>query len=179
MAMMDAADVAWEKELNDLEKVLKQCLECRTKKRIDERLTLRLAFKAFDTDNSGEVCYREFVRALEKFGLVASQQVRGLFDRYASMDMSKESLSYEEFSRGLFGPVEHKPQPQPRKDAHSWGLDGDAQLRQSPANRWANSTEDLSPNQRPLRQMSIANPKHRDQKPPTWERDEYGGWRQV
>jgi hypothetical protein len=165
----------WEAEVNKLETVLKQCLECRVKKCVDERLILRNAFRAFDTDNSGEVCYREFVRALEKFGLVASPAVRGLFDRYALMD-NDQTLSYEEFSVGLFG--SYKPPVPAKRDKESWSLNTDLQQRESPANGWATSTDQLSPNHRPVRVMSIANPRHRDQKPPNWSRDEDGSWHQ-
>ena len=137
----------WEADVNEIEKVLKQCLECRVKNCVNERLILRNAFRIFDTDNNGTVDYREFVRALEKFGLAATPQVRGLFDRYAQIDsVESETMSYDEFASGLFG--SEKPPIPPKRDTHSWSLNGDTQMRESPANRWATSVDQLAPNER-------------------------------
>jgi len=79
---------------------------------VNEERTLKAAFKQFDTDGSGEVSFREFALAMERFGLsvqkpnarskggVPPEVLRGLFDRY-NADQS-EALSYLEFSNGLF-----------------------------------------------------------------------------
>ena len=78
----------------------------------NEVRALKETFKRFDQDNSGEVNFREFCRAMECFGLSVSQPgqkgsggvppdvLRGLFNRY-NTDRS-ECISYLEFTSGLF-----------------------------------------------------------------------------
>ena len=78
----------------------------------NEVRALKETFKRFDQDNSGEVNFREFCRAMECFGLSVSQPgqkgsggvppdvLRGLFNRY-NTDGS-ECISYLEFTSGLF-----------------------------------------------------------------------------
>jgi len=174
-----AADRAWENELNKLEKTLLTCLECRAKPLMPEALVCRAAFKSFDTDSDGYIDYREFVRGMEKFGLNASPAVRGLFDRYAGTDGESETLSYDEFVKGILGYLDdgqEKPPVPPRKDVHSWELNGDAQRRNSPANKWQNSSPDGFPNQRPIRQISLANDKWRSTPHWKWSKDDDGNW---
>ena len=173
---MGDVDDQWEKELNHLESVLKDCLEARANPRlcVNERLTLMRSFRTFDTNNSGDICYPEFVRSLERFGLVASPAVRGLYDRYAMIDGIGTSLTYSEFCDGLYG--DNKPPPQPRKDRSDWELPSMERMRESPTNKWQNSSDQLSPSKRPVRVVSIANPKHREMPPVKWSKDANGDW---
>ena len=85
----------------DLEKKLIKSLECRVKPWVNESLALKQAFHKNTTSTAIE--YHEFARALEKFGLVPSPALRGLFDRYALVDTGGEQklLSTEDFARGL------------------------------------------------------------------------------
>lgn len=101
-------------ELNALEVLLKRCIYGKSKEGANEELVLQKAFKQFDADGSGEVSYSEFVRAMERFGLVVTSEIlpgrasggvreevmRGLFDRY-NTDGS-EAISYSEFAAGLY-----------------------------------------------------------------------------
>ena len=128
---------------------------------------LKLAFKAFD-NGSGQVSYREFVKALEKYGLTACQGVRGLFDRY-NTSVGSDALSYAEFIRGLFGGV--KPPAPARSERSVWAIA--EQLRDTPTARWASSSEDLSPPRRAVRVVSIAN-EQRQQPPLKWRRGPSG-----
>ena len=100
-----------EGDMNVLERILTKNIYSKSQG-VNEEQTLKKAFKQFDTDGSGEVSFREFTLAMERFGLsvqkpeargkggVPPEVLRGLFDRYNS-DQS-ESLSYLEFSNGLF-----------------------------------------------------------------------------
>merc|ERR1719201_1577498 len=79
---------------------------------VSEERTLKAAFKQFDVDGSGEVSFREFSLAMERFGLsimkpgdrgkggVPPEVLKGLFDRY-NKDGS-ECISYQEFAAGLY-----------------------------------------------------------------------------
>ena len=170
-----ADEKAWTAELNALEETLKQCLESRAKPCVNEMVTLKRAFVAFDADNSGQVSYKEFVRALEKFGFTASPSVRGLFDRYARVDGDNDNLSYTEFSAGLFG--DEKPPVHPKPGPGEWLLEDALIMRTTPANKWQGSTGELvaSPT-RAVRQLSIANEKHRGQPPWKWSQGADGQW---
>jgi hypothetical protein len=79
--------------------VLEQILQNIFQKSVgtNEVRALKETFKRFDQDNSGEVNFREFCRAMECFGLSV---LRGLFNRY-NTDGS-ECISYLEFTSGLF-----------------------------------------------------------------------------
>lgn len=101
-----------EGDLNILENILKKNIYGKSQG-VNEERTLKAAFKQFDTDGSGEVSFKEFGKAMELFGLqvmkpgdrgkggIPPEVLRGLFDRY-NLDQS-ESISYAEFSKGLFG----------------------------------------------------------------------------
>lgn len=96
--------------VNLVEKILKQAIYNK-QKAVSESKVLAAAFKQFDVDKSGECSFKEFVQAMERFGLciddgspgcggVPMDVLRALFDRY---DTGGEgSLSYEEFAKGLF-----------------------------------------------------------------------------
>ena len=174
---------AWNAELNDLEDKLKKAIEQRVKPCSSAMHTLKLAFKAVDFDelghpaDTGSVSYGEFCLALERFGLYASQGVRGLYDRYQA-DREAEALDYLEFAKGLYG--SDKPWPPPAKREVSMFRSASTErLREAPANRWGNSTAELSPDRRPVRAVSLANPKWRDQPPKQWMRDANGAWQEV
>ena len=151
----DAA--AWEAELNALEKTLKECLKVRAKPLVDEVLTLKRAFKAFDFNDSGQIEYKEFVRALEKFGMSPTPAVRGLFDRYAQVDGNANGISYAEFTAGFFGEAKNKPPVPPKPSRGAWFLDGDfRQLRTAPANSWqGSSAEKIQSPERVVKAISI------------------------
>jgi hypothetical protein len=101
-------------EVSSLESILKKGIYAKAKKGVTEERTLKEAFKAFDANGSGRVSFKEFVSALERFGLQVTSELmpgrssggvrgdvmRALFDRY-NTDGS-ESLSYEEFIVGLY-----------------------------------------------------------------------------
>lgn len=172
---MSAEEVAWAAELDNLEDVLKKAIAQRVKPCNSDKHTLKLAFQSVDFDemgkpaDSGSVSYHEFVAALERFGLYASQAVYGLFDRY-NVD-GGENLNYAAFSEGLYGTKKPFPPP-PRRGAGeaTRPRPGSAELlRDAPPNRWANSAETGSPNRRPVRVLSLANPKHRSQAAPKWK----------
>jgi len=100
-----------EGDMNVLERILMKNIYNKSQG-VNEERTLKQAFKQFDTDGSGEVSFREFALAMERFGLSVQQPgsrskggvppevLRGLFDRY-NKDAS-EALSYGEFANGLF-----------------------------------------------------------------------------
>ena len=100
-----------EGDMNILENILMKNIYSKSQG-VNEERTLKAAFKQFDTDGSGEVSFPEFGLAMERFGLsvqkpgargkggIPPEVLRGLFDRY-NADQS-ESLSYTEFSNGLF-----------------------------------------------------------------------------
>jgi len=101
-----------EGDMNVLEGILKKNIYQKSVGVSEER-TLKAAFKQFDTDGSGEVSFKEFSMAMERFGLslmkpgdrgkggVPPEVLQGLFDRY-NKDGS-ECISYLEFSAGLYG----------------------------------------------------------------------------
>ena len=101
-----------------------------------EEKTLKKAFKQFDQDGSGEVSFKEFTMAMERFGLsivkpgdrsgggVPAEVMRGLFDRY-NADQS-EAISYQEFSVGLYGTAASKD------DSEDEGDGGNEQGGQNP-----------------------------------------------
>ena len=109
--VMPAINYVSEGDMNMLEDILVKNIYQKSQGVNVER-ALRNAFKQFDADGSGEVEFREFRLAMERFGLtmaspdsrskggVPYEVLRGLFDRY-NKDQS-ESLSYQEFSDGLF-----------------------------------------------------------------------------
>merc|ERR1719473_2095426 len=108
-----------EGEMDVLERILMKNIYQKSQG-VSEEKTLKAAFKQFDTDGSGEVSFPEFGLAMERFGLsvqkpnargkggVPPEVLRGLFDRY-NKDQS-ESLSYHEFSNGLFKKEEAPPE---------------------------------------------------------------------
>ena len=171
---------AWEAELNALEKTLKECLKVRAKPLVDEVLTLKRAFKAFDFNDSGQIEYKEFVRALEKFGMSPTPAVRGLFDRYAQVDGNANGISYAEFTAGFFGEAKNKPPVPPKPSRDAWFLDGDfRQLRTAPANSWqGSSAEKIQSPERVVKAISITSEKWRTMAPPKWEPGPDGTWKQ-
>lgn len=100
-----------EGDIDVLERILKKAIYQKSVGTNEER-ALKAAFKLFDIDNSGEVNFHEFTRAMERFGLTLAQPgqkgsggvppevLRGLFDRY-NRDQS-DAISYLEFADGLF-----------------------------------------------------------------------------
>ena len=109
------------------------------------------------------------IAPLCRYGLYASQTLRGLFDRYNSD--GTEELSYATFSDGLYGDQKPWPPP-PKSDPDVWKTDMENRLRDTPSNNWQTSSAELSPNARPVRVMSLANEKHREQKAGMWVQDE-------
>lgn len=108
---VQAVQYVSESDMNVLENILIKNIYAKATGPNVER-TLKASFKQFDMDGSGEVSMKEFTKAMERFGLsvqqpnargkggIPLQVLRGLFDRY-NKDLS-ESLSYQEFSDGLF-----------------------------------------------------------------------------
>eukprot|EP00322_Chrysochromulina_rotalis_P019186 CAMPEP_0115840642 /NCGR_PEP_ID=MMETSP0287-20121206/6877_1 /TAXON_ID=412157 /ORGANISM="Chrysochromulina rotalis, Strain UIO044" /LENGTH=402 /DNA_ID=CAMNT_0003294261 /DNA_START=20 /DNA_END=1228 /DNA_ORIENTATION=- len=108
---MPAIEYVCEGDIDVLEKILRQNVFQKSAGTNEER-ALKAAFKAFDVDNSGEVDFHEFTRAMERFGLAVAQPgqkgsggvppaaLRGLFNRYNADGSS--CISYLEFSDGLF-----------------------------------------------------------------------------
>jgi Ca2+-binding EF-hand superfamily protein len=93
-----------------LEKKLKEAIYQKTPPNTNMRRTTELAFKALDTDGSGDVDLNEFIRALERFGMHVSGQragvgglpmesVKALFERYDKDGSGK--ISYKEFTTEL------------------------------------------------------------------------------
>jgi Ca2+-binding EF-hand superfamily protein len=97
------------------EELLKK-LEQKTSARLSEETILLRAFKYFDLDNSGTVSLDEWLRALEKIGILIVD--RGLFERYfREYDLDQSgSLDYKEFSAVICGtkpkvaPVQYRDQ---------------------------------------------------------------------
>jgi calcyphosin len=85
------------------EKTLKEKLEQKATLYASEETVLIKYFKYFDLDNSNSVSKTEWVRAVEKIGVVVEDNVEleRLFDVYDT-DHSG-SLDYKEFSASLFG----------------------------------------------------------------------------
>ena len=116
-----------ESDMNVLESILRKNIYQKSSG-VSEDKTLKKAFKQFDTDGSGEVSFREFLLAMERFGLsvtkpgdrggggVPPEVMRGLFDRY-NADQS-EAISYSEFSAGLYG-VASKDDSEDEADAYN------------------------------------------------------------
>jgi len=93
-----------------LEELLKKAVTSRSSGS-SETKALEKAFAQFDKDNSKEIKFDEFLKAMERFGLATSHSandvsgvtvdtIRALFDRYDADGAG--SLSYEEFVAGLF-----------------------------------------------------------------------------
>ena len=171
-AMDEDEAKAWAAELDHLEEIIKKGVEARAKPLLHETMILKKAFKLFDADNSGHISYKEFVRALGKFGLTGTQVVRGLFDRYAQMD-GDEHLSYGEFATGLFG--ETKPPLPSKKDRSIWAVDDGLSMRTSPANKWEGSRGEVPSPTRAVRVRSVANG-GLAQAPLKWTQDADGNW---
>jgi len=98
-------------QISQLEEILKKAIY-QKEKAVSETRALEKTFKQFDIDKSGEVSFKEFRAAMERFGLhVAGETagmggipldvLQGLFDRYDS-DASGV-LTYKQFINGLFG----------------------------------------------------------------------------
>lgn len=173
---MDDAEVrAWVKDLNKLEDILRDAVASRCRATESFPHKLKLAFKAVDFDErgfgveTGCVSYSEFVRALERFGFYATGReaiaLRGLFDRY-NPDFAPD-VNYAAFISGLYADEKPWPPP-PKRDPAECKTEAKEQLRESPANRWANSSDELVPHERPQRVLSLANEAHRTQIAPTW-----------
>lgn len=85
------------------EKELKAKLSQKATARSSEEQILIKSFKYFDLNNSGDVSFDEFVKAIEKIGVQAftEDEFKELFDFY---DTDKSgALDYKEFSGILFG----------------------------------------------------------------------------
>lgn len=97
-------------EVDNVEKiVLKKIHE--KKKGVGHMRAFADSFKDFDLNKNGVVCFSEFVKAMERFGLspappgsrfggVPLDVLQGLFDRYDSDGSG--ALSYQQFAAGLF-----------------------------------------------------------------------------
>jgi len=87
----------------NFENELRQKLSQKSTAYVSEETLLLRAFKYFDLDNSGAVSYQEWLKALEKIGIVVNNesQLRELFDYYDA-DKSGE-VDYTEFTAVLFG----------------------------------------------------------------------------
>ncbi|CAG9332419.1 unnamed protein product [Blepharisma stoltei] len=86
------------------EKELKEKLSQKTPGNLSEETFLLKTFRFFDLDNSKTVSKQEWVRAIEKIGVIVDdpQQLDELFDIY---DESKDGfLDYREFIASIFGP---------------------------------------------------------------------------
>ena len=93
--------MARNREKFEKELVLK--LQQKSTAHISEETILMRSFKYFDLDNSGFVSFEEWVRAIEKIGVVLPDGInlREIFTAYDS-DSSGE-LDYREFIAGVFG----------------------------------------------------------------------------
>jgi hypothetical protein len=91
--------------------------------------------------------------------------VRGLFDRYNPDGQA--DVSYAVFSQGLYGEDNPFPPP-PKRSPEECVTAGKPIMRESPANNWENSSGELVPHTSPTRMLSLANEKHRTQKPAKW-----------
>lgn len=87
----------------EFEKILKQKLSQKSTVHTSEETLLIRYFKYFDLNNSGAVSKSEWLRAVEKMGIVMDEtsELESLFDSY-DLDQSG-SLDYKEFSSSLFG----------------------------------------------------------------------------
>lgn len=87
----------------EFESILKIKLQQKANSHTSEETLLMRYFKYFDLDNSSTVSKSEFIRAVEKIGVVVDEnsQLEKLFDLYDS-DHSG-FLDYKEFSAALFG----------------------------------------------------------------------------
>jgi Ca2+-binding EF-hand superfamily protein len=85
------------------EKILKEKLSQKSTVHTSEETLLIRYFKYFDLNNSGTVSLSEWLRAVEKIGIVVDDisELEGLFTSY-DKDQSG-SLDYKEFSSSLFG----------------------------------------------------------------------------
>jgi Ca2+-binding EF-hand superfamily protein len=85
------------------EKEIRGKLNQKANARTSEEQILLKAFKYFDLNNSGDVTFDEFTKAIEKIGVLtfSEQELQELFDFYDS-DRSS-SLDYKEFSGIVFG----------------------------------------------------------------------------
>lgn len=79
---------------------------------VSEETVLLRAFKYFDLDNSGNVSLEEWLKAIEKTGVVVEsrEQLEQLFNYY-DLDHSGE-LDYKEFVGAIFGGESSGPNPQ-------------------------------------------------------------------
>merc|ERR1712216_310573 len=65
-------------------------------------LTLKKAFKFFDTDGSGDISLAEFSMVMERFGVnLSKRHLLQLFNNYD--DDKQGSINYAEFSDVVFG----------------------------------------------------------------------------
>lgn len=85
------------------EKEIRGKLNQKANARTSEEQILLKAFKYFDLNNSGDVTFDEFTKAIEKIGVLtfSEQELQELFDFYDSD--SSGSLDYKEFSGIVFG----------------------------------------------------------------------------
>lgn len=87
----------------EFEKILKEKLSQKSNVHTSEETLLMRYFKYFDLNDSGTVSKAEWLRAVEKMGIVMddTSNLEELFDAY---DTDKSgSLDYKEFSSSLFG----------------------------------------------------------------------------
>ena len=98
-----------------LEKQLKKSIYEKTPPNTNSKRTAELAFRALDTNGSGDVDISEFIKALERFGMhvtgvrqgvggLPRDTVQSLFNKY-DVDGSG-NLSYKEFTKALFADEE-------------------------------------------------------------------------
>lgn len=85
------------------EQELIQKLQQKSTPHVSEETVLMRAFKYFDLDNSGQVSFEEWVKAIEKIGVVLpdGEKLQQIFTLYDA-DHSGE-LDYKEFIAGVFG----------------------------------------------------------------------------
>jgi hypothetical protein len=172
--MDDAEARVWNAELDALETTLRDAISSRTRATASTQDTLRRAFRAVDFDDKGygvqtdTVSFSEFCRALERFGLYTDRpeqavRVRGLFDRH-NPEVA-ENISYIDFIQTLYAEARPVAVP-PKRRPEECTTDARPMLRESPCNSWATSTPELFEHERPVRQLSLANEKHRTASPP-------------
>ena len=169
----EAEQRAWQQVLNKEEEILRTAIENRCRATESFPHKLKLAFKAVDFDENGHgvetgtVSYTEFCKALERFGLYASVNVRGLFDRYNPE--GADDISYIKFIECLYSEDEKPWPPPPKRTPDECKTEAKEMLREAPANNWANSSGELHAHETPTRVLSLANENHRTAKPLSWQ----------
>ena len=102
-----------------LESELRAGIAARASNEMSESRALKRAFLAFDSDASGAIDFREFTRALERFGLhtqdsgrngaggLSNSVAKALFDRFDKDGSGL--LEYQEFEQALLQPARPHP----------------------------------------------------------------------